>query len=203
MTTTQISDTESAVVPEALIYEVHLGRNIYYRGYRDVLVGKLKAEDIMGCSSTQSIILAIISEWIRDTSNRNLLVLSNELGVTLPNGQRRDLDLAVYNNDDNRLRNWEAKRETIAPRLVIEVDTQADLDNEHYQHSELAYIREKTTDLLDFGVEKVIWFSTSKRTLLVSTPLAQTFYDLHETIELIDGLQMNLGEILRKDGWDI
>ena len=53
---------------------------------------------------------------------------------------------------------------SVPPKVVIEVDTKADLSK--YKSFE-AYMYEKTQELLNAGVKKVIWIVTKPKKILI------------------------------------
>ncbi len=53
----------------------------------------------------------------------------------------------------------------VPPKVVIEIDTKADLSK--YCCLE-EYVQEKTQDLLDAGVEKVIWIFTKTKKVMIA-----------------------------------
>ncbi|MBC8112473.1 MAG: hypothetical protein H7Y04_15590 [Verrucomicrobia bacterium] len=56
--------TDVLSVPQILIYEMHVGKPIYYRGYREVLAKKLSPDTIMGSSILQSWIISNLFTFI-------------------------------------------------------------------------------------------------------------------------------------------
>ncbi len=53
----------------------------------------------------------------------------------------------------------------VAPKIVIEVDTKADLSE---IPDSFSYYQKKTDQLLDFGVEKVIWIFTDTKKVMIA-----------------------------------
>ena len=81
-----------------------------------------------------------------------------------------------------------------APELVIEIDTKADLSE---VQNPLGYYQVKTQELLDFGVKKVIWIFTDTRKVMVAeTDNKWEISNWDNSIEVWDGKELNLGEVL-------
>ena len=88
------------------------------------------------------------------------------------------------------------------PEIVIEVDTKADL-GKHEGLLDL-YMREKTQDLLDSGVKKVIWFTTADKKVMYAEKDKKWFITgWDEDIELMDGIILNLGKLIEGEGIEI
>lgn len=51
-------------IPDSLVYEEIDGQPIYYRGYREVLSGHKKLEDIVGCSDVQGLIVSRVLRFL-------------------------------------------------------------------------------------------------------------------------------------------
>ena len=51
-------------IPDAFIYEEIDGKPVYYRGYRKALAQNKNAEDIVGCSDVQGIIISVVLEYL-------------------------------------------------------------------------------------------------------------------------------------------
>ena len=179
-------------IPDALVYEMAGGKPIYYKGYRDVLNKTSNLESVMAESSLQI--------WLK-TRLANLLlallepkgyeVVNGELGLLLGNGKSRGADVAIYRSEDFPL---SGKFLSNPPEIIIEVDIQADLEDQ----TELDYIIEKIEDYLRFGVKKVIWIFTSARKIMLAEP-GQPWLTVNwdTTIETLEGASFNLDEMLK------
>ena len=84
-------------IPKYLIYEELDGKLLPYKGFRDVLKGNKKIEDIMGSSSLQAFIVSIVNFFIAKSINRKkYLVVSNEAGLHVDVGSNLANDIAIY-----------------------------------------------------------------------------------------------------------
>lgn len=76
----------------------------------------------------------------------------------------------------------------------MEIDTKADLSR---YGDIIAYISEKTDDLLTAGVEKVIWILTkSKKILIAEQNQPWTITNWDQRINLMDGVEINMAELM-------
>jgi hypothetical protein len=67
--------------------------------------------------------------------------------------------------------------------------------------TELGYIYKKTQKLLNFGVEKVIWITTSVGKVTVSTQEKNwETMDWSKDVEIMDGYSFNVVDYLKKQG---
>ncbi len=151
-------------VPKELIYEMVDGKPIYYRDYKKVLTQKKTVEEVMGSSSLQAQLVSLIVGLLVGALNlRRYAVMSNELGFIDTPKNWRLLDIAIFEKKTIRNELLSTKYVKTAPKVVIEIDTKADLKKKDM----FAYVTKKTDDLLDAGVEKIIWILTAhKKTLL-------------------------------------
>ncbi len=85
----------------------------------------------------------------------------------------------------------------VPPKISIEID----LDIELEEFTETAYISIKTKKLLEFGAEKVIWFLTeSKKVMIATTEGEWRAFDWNKEVEIFDGIVCNVGEYLANEG---
>ncbi len=184
---------KSRKIPDALIYEVVGGKPVYYKGYRDVLSGKLNPESVMSESTLQAWLKARLSFLLfMNLEDQGYDILTGELGLSLGKGQHRGADLAIYKSADLVL---DAHYSKIPPEIIIEIDIQAELENA----DEMDYIAKKIADYHGFGVKKVIWIFTSIKKVTVADAGAPWItYDWNETIETVDGVSFNLEAMLKR-----
>lgn len=187
-------------MPSYLIYETLNGRPLYRRGYRDVVAGKKKPAEIMGSSSLQAALVAILVMFLGRTINRKrYLVVTNESGVHLDRGNNISNDIAIFDKSaDLTLTN---KYFTTPPKIAVEVDV--NIEPEEFEGKESGYVHEKTQRLLDFGVERVIWITTQPRNIFVATQTAPwTTQDWTADVPVLDDVVLNLAGLLTEEGID-
>jgi Uma2 family endonuclease len=187
---------EEKVIPKSLIYEMVNGKPIYYRGYKKVLANNLKLESIIGSSFLQSLIITEIINFlaINLTSKKTHQWFTSEMGLHLNKGENRACDIAIYEKTQLKNHIFEDKYATIPPKIVIEVDTKANLDEEDEVGN---YFHYKTQQLLDFGVEKVIWINTNPKNIMLATAQKPwLIIDWTTEFEIIENLTINLSQLI-------
>ena len=86
------------------------------------------------------------------------------------------------------------------PNVFIEIDLK--IDKSDYFVSEIEYFHKKTEQLLQWGVEKVIWvFSSSKRVLMADNLQKWEFNSWDINFNVIDDVEINVWELLLKNGF--
>ncbi|MCU0326855.1 MAG: Uma2 family endonuclease [Spirosomaceae bacterium] len=184
-------------IPEHLIYEMVDGRPIYYAGYQNVVKGIVSSETIMGAGKLQSYIIRLIQKFLDKHSISDVIELFySEVGIKFPNKTWRNCDLAIFKKE--RLVSEDLFDEdyfTTPPNVVIEIDTKADLKN--YDNEE-HYYREKTQQLLDFGVEKVIWIYTKnpRKILVAENGKDWLLKNWNKDVEIMPDCLINLQDLI-------
>ncbi len=185
-------------VPKELIYEMRYGSPIYYRNYDKVISGEKTLEAVMGSSKLQAILIWIIVKFLAknlDTSKYEVLL--NEAGFQWAPRTWRNLDIAIFDKKKLLEEGLDDKYAKTPPEVVIEVDTKADLRK---YGDFMNYAREKTQDLLNAGVKKVIWYTTFDKKVMVAEKGKRWFItDWDDTIEVLDDIKLNLNELLEKE----
>ncbi|WP_028949821.1 Uma2 family endonuclease [Sulfurihydrogenibium subterraneum] len=191
-------ETQRKKIPKGLIYEMRHGKPIYYRDYDKVLEGEKSLEEVMGSSKLQAWIIDLIVGFLYSNLDRKKYkILLNKAGFQWAPKSWRNLDVAIFDREKLLKEGINNKYAKTPPEVVIEIDTKADLR----KHGDfMNYQREKTQDLLDAGVKKVIWYTTFDKKVMVAEkdkPWIITDWDYE--IEILDNLKFNLGENLKKD----
>jgi hypothetical protein len=185
-------------IPDYLIREMIDGQPLYYKGYKDVLNKKKTLEDIMGSSSLQAILISYLMEIIIEGKlKRKYEVLISEAGLHLDNRNNLAGDILIYDPAVLTADKISVHYADVPPKVNIEVDVMIDLEN----IKDYVYIQKKIDKLHQFGTEKVIWVLTSTRQVIVALPNKPWLtYDWNENIEIMDGVEFNVGEYLKKKG---
>ncbi|WP_421797502.1 Uma2 family endonuclease [Haliscomenobacter sp.] len=186
-------------IPAALIYEIMDGKPVYYKGYREVLNNEKTLEEVMGASTLQGFIVAYILKTLYRNLDDNLYnILTNEQGLHLNRKNNLSADIAIYEKTKLSAAQADKHYATLPPKIQIEVDINADMDEEL---SETSYIQQKTDKLLTFGVEKVIWVLSDSKKVIVATPHDNwQMIDWHKDIEVVDGVGFCIGRYLKEEG---
>ena len=186
-------------VPKELIYEMRYGSPIYYRDYDKVLAGEKTIEEVMGINKLQSFLITLILSLLAGKLDRNkYIVATNEAGFQWAPRTWRNLDIAIFDKQKLIKEGINDKYAKNPPEVVIEIDTKADLR----KYGEfMNYSREKTQDLLNAGVKKVIWYTTFDKKVMVAEKGKRWFItDWNDPIEVIDGIELNIEKLLKEEG---
>jgi Uma2 family endonuclease len=191
-----VSPTPHQVIPSALVYEVLNGRPLYYRGYKDVLAGTRKVEDIVGSSSLQAILVSLIHTFVMaNRDKKKYLPVTNEAGVHLDLYDNLSCDVAIFEKGTFDVT---TKYFDTAPKIVIEVDVKIDLAD--FDGLDFNYVAEKTQKLFDFGVEKVFWVLSKPRRVFVAVPNQDwIFTDWSNNVPVMDGCVLNVKNLLDEE----
>lgn len=187
--------TRRKTIPKELIYEMRHGKPIYYQDYKKVLTNEKCLEEVMGCSFLQGALVALLAGLLIGKLNlRKYIITTNETGFIYGPKSWRLLNVAIFDKKVMKKELLSTKYVKTAPKIVIEVDTKADLKN---YGDILNYLTEKTDDLLKAGVEKVIWILTDSRKVVVAeqgqTWLLATWTDV---IPVVDDVSIQVEELV-------
>ena len=183
-----------------LVYERYRGRPIYYRGYREVLQGKKTVEEVMGSSKLQWFVIQVILRLLfANLDLSRFVIATNEAGFRTGRRSWRNLDIAVFDRQQLLQEGVDEKYVQTPPKVVIEVDTKADLQK--YEDL-LSYVIEKVQDLHQAGVERVVWILTRNRRVVIAEQQEAEWkiVPLDEEIELMEGIRCNVAALLRQEG---
>ncbi len=189
------SKEEKRGLLKILTYERVRGKPIYYRDYRKVLKGELPPEAVMGSSGLQAFIIKVFVEFLLSVLNKKKYeILFNELGFLYGKGSWRNLDIAIFEKEKVKPYLLQDKLIPVPPKVVIEVDTKADLSR--YRSLD-EYVHEKTQDLLDAGVEKVIWiFTRTKKVMVAEKGRDWIIHRWDREVEVMEGVKVNISKLL-------
>ncbi|MEZ4830073.1 MAG: Uma2 family endonuclease [Bacteroidia bacterium] len=181
-------------IPKTLIYEMINGHPVYYRGYKDYLKGNVQLEEVMGSSKLQAFLAVELIFWLKTHLKSAYYIFTNELGLQFEKNSWRSADIAVISKQKMPHLSLDEKYLESAPELVIEIDTKADLSE---VQNPLGYYQEKTQDLINFGVEKVIWIFTDTQKVMIAEPGKRwEIADWSEDIQVIDSHMLNLRDLI-------
>ena len=186
-------------IPKELIYEMRYGSPIYYRDYDKVLSGEKTLEEVMGSSKLQWFIIYLIYSYlIKNIDTEKYVIATNEAGFQWAPRTWRNLDIAIFDKKKLFKEGINDKYAKTPPEVVIEVDSKADLRK---YGDFMNYMREKTQDLLNAGVKRVIWYTTFDKKVMVAEKGKRWFItDWNDTIDIIDDIKLNLDELLKSEG---
>lgn len=187
----------SEIIPKQLIYEVYKGRPIHYRGYRDVMLGQKQAEQIMGSSYIQSLIISNLFFLLKSKLSADFVTLTSEVGLNIGKQSRRAADIAIF--EKSQLKNIEAPHKylNVPPKYVVEVDIKASNDD---IEDATSYYHKKTDELLDFGVAMVIWIFTASQKVMIAQKGSEdwtiTSWDI--SFSSIENIPIRLQDIVKE-----
>lgn len=181
-------------IPDHLIYEMDEGKPIYYRGYKEVLKGTKTLEEIMGSSILQSMLIEIVKDYIKLKLGKKYVILSNELGLLFSKKSWRLADIAIFDKKVLLEAGIKDEYTKIPPKIVIEVDTKA-----HFENASDAdyYFQHKTDQLLNFGVERVIWIYTrTEKFMIAEKDKRWETANWTEDLEIMEGIVVNIPQLI-------
>lgn len=185
-------DYMQAAIPEQLIYEMTDGVPVYYRGYQGYLHGEKEIAQIMGSSKIQAYLIAELVFLLRGFLGKEYHVFTNKIGILLKEKTWRAADIAVIHQD--QVTDLDSTYLDVPPQLVMEIDTKADWSG---IEDPLSYYQKKTDELLDFGVEKVIWiFSETEKVMLAEQHRPWITVSWEVEIDLLPGLPCTISSLL-------
>lgn len=188
--------SDNQKIPHKLIYEMVGEQPIYYRGYKDVLTGKKQIEELMGSSYLQSLIITKLVFLLMSNLGKKYVVLTNEIGLQFKNKGWRAADIAIVETKKLKDIKKTNKYLKIPPKVVIEIDTKAELKE---VKDSFSYFHKKTDELLEFGVEKVIWIFTDSEKIMISEKDKDwQILNWSKELEILEGIMVNLEAVIEK-----
>lgn len=185
-----------------IIYEVIDAKPIFYRGFENVLKGLQKIEDMRGSSSIQVLLVSIILKHLyRNLDDDDYAIFTNEVGLHLSKKNNLSCDIVIYDKKVAQQISFNEKYTTEIPQIVIEVDTEADVSS---FINPIDYYFQKTQKLLDFGVQKVIWFlSDTKKVTIAENTKPWLTLDWEKEIEILKDCKLSLGQLIEESNFQI
>ena len=137
---------------------------------------------------------------LRPHFGRNTFGLLGKSGLHLNHGNNLGGDIVLFDKNVLSPDHVNAKFASVSPQIVFEIDIKIDLEN----MTEYAYIHKKTQKLLDFGVKKVFWITSSTKKIMLAVPNEDwRIIDWDKDIEIEDGVFFNVGKYLEERGIDV
>jgi len=185
-------------IPSVLIHEIIDGKPLYRKGYREVLAKTRKIEDIMGSSSLQFFIIDYILRILyRNVNDEKYIIATNEAGLHVDRRNNLAGDILIFDKDILTIDKINKHYSNVPPKISIEIDLDIELEG----LSEYSYISLKTRKLLEFGAEKVIWFLSESKNIMIATPQNNwEIQDWDKDVEIFEGIICNVGKYLREKG---
>jgi len=185
-------------IPSVLIHEIIDGKPLYRKGYREVLAKTRKMEDIMGSSSLQFFIIDYILRILyRNVNDEKYIIATNEAGLHVDRKNNLAGDILIFDKDILTIDKINKHYSNVPPKISIEIDLDIELEG----LTEYSYISLKTRKLLEFGAEKVIWFLSESKNIMIATPHNNwEIQDWDKDVEIFEGIICNVGKYLKEKG---
>lgn len=187
-------------IPAFLVKEELDGILLYYKGYREVLQGNKKLEDIMPSSGIHALIVTYLTLLLGARLNHQLYrVLTGEVGNTSGLKKKSGLDVAIFEKKILTPDKINRHYTSVPPKIVLEVDV--DVENENLTQEEIIHLR--TRKLLESGVEKVIWIFTLSQMIMIAEKKKDWLtFGWDREVEILDGITFNIADYLKEEGID-
>lgn len=187
-------------IPAFLVKEELDGVLLYYKGYREVLKGNKKLEDIMPSSGIHALIVTYLTLLLGARLDHSLYrVLTGEVGNMAGPKKRSGLDVAIFEKKILTPDKINRHFTSVPPKIVLEVDV--DVESENLTQEEIVHLR--TRKLLESGVEKVIWIFTLSQMIMVAEKGKDWLtFGWDREVEILDGVTFNIAEYLKEEGID-
>ena len=181
-------------LPTASIYEMVEGMPIFYRSHSESTPNNQPQNDIMGSSVLQSILIELIKDHLKQQLPSSYLILGNEIGLQINKNSWRAADIAVFDKQALLQQGLNNKYASIPPKYIIEVDTKIAANAPQDVES---YLQKKTKQLLNFGVQQIIWvFTNSASVMIADKTNAWKTINWTDTIKLEENCTLNIQQLL-------
>lgn len=196
--TTQTSKKQN--IPTFLVKEDLDGILLYYKGYKEVLKGNKKLEDIVPSSGIHALLVTYLTLLLGARLNHSLYrVLTGEVGNMTGAKKKSGLDVAIFEKKILTPDKINRHFTSVPPKIVLEVDV--DVESESLSQEEIIHLR--TRKLLESGVEKVIWiFTLSQMVMVAERDKDWLTFGWDREVEIIDGITFNVAKYLTEEGID-
>jgi Uma2 family endonuclease len=156
-------------VPSYLVYETLEGIPVLYKGWQNVLAKNQKFEEIMAYGYLQALMLTMLKDYLQPLFGKQYWIIQGELGLHVAHKTNPSLDLCIFPKAALYFSEATNNYTTIPPKIVIEVDSKADIDA-FEENQKGNYYLLKTQKLLDFGTEQVVWIYTENKKVVIAKP---------------------------------
>ena len=162
-----------------------------------MLEGNMNIEGIMGCSTLQSYIMVYLLKVLLRTIDEDRYIISaSEPGLHIDRRNNLASDIMIFDSNVLTIEQINLNYAQVTPSVSIEIDTRVELEDV----AESEYVTLKTMKLLEFGAEKVIWFFTKTKKVMIATPGNWSTSDWDREVILLPGAVCNVSQYLRSKG---
>ena len=186
-------------IPDELVYELIDGKPVYYKGYKEVINLEKQIEDIMGSSDLQIVLIDLILKYLYKNIDAGAFnIFTNEAGLHIDNKNNISADIAIFERAKFFSKKLQVKYTTVAPKVIIEIDTKADLGN---FDNIMEYYQVKTKKIFNFGVEKVFWILTKNKQVIEAVPNDNWLVkEWDKELQILDNIAFSIDQLLKDDG---
>lgn len=190
-------------VPDSLIKETINGVPFYFSGYKNVMNKTKTIEEIMADSTLQFYLKNVLQQFLlRYLDFKKYFVGSGELGAHIDSRNNLSLDFVIYDRTVLTPDKINTKYAEVAPKIVVEIDVKIEFEDNSETAFE-AFILPKVQKLFEFGTEKVIWIFSKNKTIVIANSTGDWKVQNWSTdFEIIEGINVNIAQILREFGID-
>ena len=154
-----------ANILSSLTYELVNGQPVLYRGHQSVRRGQKTLNELYLVSPQQQQFLSALCFNLHADFGQEYFILSNsQLRLQMDERNYRAIDVAVVKKNTKKTLDSEVLHQ--APEFIFLVGTRASLFDLPHPFS---YYHQKAQDLLNFGVQKVVWLFPEKQQLMVAS----------------------------------
>ena len=183
-------------IPNYLVYEIFKGKPIHYEGYKEVLKGTKQLDEIKRSSLIQSQIISRLFLLLGNNISPEFEILTSELGMRFGKNSRRAADIAICEKSKVEAVKDNTKYLDFSPKYVIEIDIKASKDD---IEDSASYYHNKTDELLEFGVECVIWIFTKTKKIMIAQKGKKnwTTTSWSASFDVIENIEVNLEALMK------
>lgn len=187
-------------IPTYLVKEEFDGILLFYKGYKEVLKGTKKLEDIMPSSGIRALIVTYLTLLLGTRLDLKLYrVLTGEVGNITGSKKKSGLDVAIFEKRILTPDKINRHFTLVPPKIVLEVDV--DVESENLTQEEIIHLR--TRKLLESGAEKIIWiFTLSQMIMVAERDKDWLTFGWNRDVEILDGITFNIADYLAEEGID-
>lgn len=186
-------ETSDEDIPCILIHDIIDGKPYCYKEYLDILVAK-------ACNNRKTNRLhlqAVINNYLlgvlfKELSQDRDLMISVTPGLYI--NERNVLTCGITVFERNKL-TIDHKYAQAPPKIALEVDVKVKLRD----ITEDQYVTLKINKLVNFGVEKVIWFFSKQQKVIIATNQSRFSSEWNKEVNILPGISCNVGNYLQSE----
>lgn len=148
----------------------------------------------MGNTNTQNTFIDALLLWLEAHFDDSYHVMRTPVTLTFEHNTSRVAMLSMLREERVPEPSFKGNVLINTPDLVIQVDTSEELSD---ISNPLEYYISQTQDLMDIGVQKVLWvLSLTEKVIIADSGKRWVIADWAEDIEVLHGISLNLRKIL-------